>query len=225
MTAPLAAWANVSLALMGPAVVAVAATQAGPNLPVLVANALGLAAIALIALAVITWAILGEGYRWRRLGLGNWSLLTPLSAIALTAFFVFVFGPLASWALAGLGDRGFAPGIETAIQLPTAYLTLTIVVVAAAEELLYRGYAIERLFDLTGSYLVASAVSVIAFGLAHVPMWGLAAAATTIASGGILTGIYVWRRDLVALILAHIATDVCGLVIAPQLARAATGSL
>ena len=90
--------------------------------------------------------------------------------------------------------------------------------------MLYRGYAIERLVDLTGSYLVASAVSVIAFGLAHVPMWGLAAAATTIASGGILTGIYIWRRDLVALILAHIATDVCGLVIAPQLARAATGS-
>src|SRR5260370_25551329 len=52
-----------------------------------------------------------------------------------------------------------------------------------------------RLFDLGGSYLLASIVSVVAFGLAHVPMWRWAPAATTIVSGGILTVVYPWRQD------------------------------
>jgi membrane protease YdiL (CAAX protease family) len=94
------------------------------------------------------------------------------------------------------------------------------VIVAPGEELLYRGYAITRLFDLTGSYVLASIVSVAAFGLAHVPMWGWAPAATTIVSAGIVTVIYLWRQDILALILAHVATDLYGIVLASHLARA-----
>jgi membrane protease YdiL (CAAX protease family) len=75
------------------------------------------------------------------------------------------------------------------------------------------------LSDLAGSYLLASIVSVVAFGLAHVPMWGWPPAATTIVSGGVLTVVYLWRQDS-ALILAHIATDLYGIVLAPHLARA-----
>src|SRR5260370_35561120 len=52
-----------------------------------------------------------------------------------------------------------------------------------------------RLSDLAGSYLLARIVSVVAFGLAHVPMWRWAPAATTIVSGGILTVVYPWRQD------------------------------
>jgi membrane protease YdiL (CAAX protease family) len=96
----------------------------------------------------------------------------------------------------------------------------TIVIVAPAEELLYRSYAIARLSDLTGSWLLASIVSVVSLGLAHVPMWGWAPAATTIVSGGIGTVVYLWRRDIVALILAHIATDLYGIVLAPDIAHA-----
>jgi hypothetical protein len=32
--------------------------------------------------------------------------------------------------------------------------------------------------------------------------------------------VYLWRQDILALILAHIATDLCGVVLAPNLARA-----
>jgi membrane protease YdiL (CAAX protease family) len=131
-----------------------------------------------------------------------------------------LFGPIAYWVLARSGSQSFGAGIEAVSQLPTAYLILTIVIVAPAEELLYRGYAIARLSDLAGSYLLASIISVVAFGLAHVPMWGWAPAATTIVSGGIVTVVYLWRQDIVALILAHIATDLYGIVLAPHLARA-----
>jgi membrane protease YdiL (CAAX protease family) len=181
---------------------------------------MGLVAIVLVTLGVYAWAILGEGYALKRLGFGQRSWTTPLLAIALTAFFVLVFGPIAYWVLARSGFQSFDAGIEAVSQLPTAYLILTIVIVAPAEELLYRSYAIARLSDLTGSYLLASIVSVVALGLAHVPMWGWAPAATTIVSGGIGTAVYLWRQDILALILAHIATDLYGIVLAPHLASA-----
>ena len=220
--ARLAAWGNVALALTGPTVVAAIGAHAPPSVPTLAAHGIGVAAIALLAVAVTMRAVLGEGYAWRRLGFGNVSVATPLLALGLTAFFVFLFGPAANLVLAQLGGQDFTGAIAAANRLPSLYLTSTIVIVAAAEEVLYRGYAIERLFDLTGSYPVASIVSVIAFAVAHVPVWGVAPAATMIAAGGILAAVYLWCRDLVALILAHIATDVCGIVLAPLLAHAAT---
>ena len=217
----ISAWANVTLALAGPALVAVVGGQLAPNRLTLAAHGISLLAIVLITLGVFAWAILGEGYALKRLGFGQCSwMTTPLLAIALTAFFVLVFGPIAYWGLARSGSQSFDVGIETVSHLPTAYLMLTIVIVAPAEELLYRGYAIARLSDLTGSCLLASVVSIVSLGLAHVPMWGWAPAATTIVSGGIGTAVYLWRQDILALIFAHIATDLYGIVLAPYLARA-----
>jgi membrane protease YdiL (CAAX protease family) len=39
---------------------------------------------------------------------------------------------------------------------------------------------------------------------------------TTVFSGGIFTALYIWRRDISFLILAHVATDLYGLCIAPK---------
>ena len=217
----LRAWTNVALALAGPGLVAVVGSQLAPIPLTLASHAVGLLAIALITLGVYAWAMRGEGYTLGRLGFGQRSWATPLIAIALTAFFVLVFGPIAFWVLARSGSQGFGGGIEAVSQLPTAYLMLTIAIVAPAEELLYRGYAIARLSDLTGSSLFASLVSVFACGIAHVPMWGWAPAATTIISGGIATLVYLWRQDIFALIIAHIATDLYGIVLAPHLLHAA----
>jgi hypothetical protein len=47
--------------------------------------------------------------------------VTPLIAIALTAFFVLVFGPIAYWVLARSGSQSFNLGIAAVNQLPTAY--------------------------------------------------------------------------------------------------------
>ena len=216
----LRAWANVTLALAGPGLVALVGSQLAP-IPLTVApHAVGLLAIVLITLGVYAWAMRGEGYALGRLGLGQCSGATPFIAIALTAFFVLVFGPIAYWVLARSGSQGFGAGIEAVSQLPTAYLILTIAIVAPAEELLYRGYAIARLFDLTGSYLFAGIVSVIACGIAHIPMWGWAPAATMIVSGAIATLVYLWRQDILVLIIAHIATDLYGIVLAPQIPSA-----
>ena len=55
-------------------------------------------------------------------------------------------------------------------------------------------------------------MSLAAFVLVHLPVWGPGPAATTLVSGGILTLLYIWRRDVLMLICAHVATDLWGLM-------------
>ena len=92
-----------------------------------------------------------------------------------------------------------------------------LITAGVVEEALYRGFAIERLTALTGSKGLAAILSLAAFSAAHVPFWGLAALAAPIVGGGFFTLVYLWRRDLVACMVAHIAVDFVGLVLAPAL--------
>ena len=63
----LSAWANITWALTGPALVAVLGARFAPRPLTLAAHAIGLVAIALITLGVYAWAILGEDYALKRL--------------------------------------------------------------------------------------------------------------------------------------------------------------
>jgi membrane protease YdiL (CAAX protease family) len=70
---------------------------------------------------------------------------------------------------------------------------------------------------MTGSYPLAGAASAVLFGLAHVPVWGWGLALTATNAGGFFTIVYLWRRDLGALIIAHVASDFVGLIVGPML--------
>ena len=122
-----------------------------------------------------------------------------------------MYGPIAAKFLAVWSNRGFASGITPFLSLPRWYLWLTIVVVAGGEEWLYRGYAIGRLEALTGSTAIAAAVSLGAFALAHLPLWGLSISMTMIVSGAIFTGLYIWSHDVLLLIVGHVLTDLYGI--------------
>lgn len=215
------AWINVIVALTGLGIVAFIGQRWPVSSDPLIAHVVGLSAIVAIAVGVYAMAVLDEGYTLSRLGFGKLGWTTPVMALALVALFVLVFGPFAYWLVAQLGAGDFGRGLAATQQLPTPYLIVTIVVVASVEELLYRGYAIPRLSELTGSTIAAAVISVLAFGLVHVPMWGWGPALTTVLSGAILTGAYVWRQDLPALMLAHVATDLYGLVIAARVTHGA----
>ncbi len=217
MTSAASAWANVIVALAGPLAIAILGAAFASDS--LAAHAIGLLAIVLLVIGVYAAAFLLEGYDWQRLGFAKISWHTPLLGLALAAFFIFIFGPLATQALKSFDTAGFERGLAVTGRMPGAYLVLTILLVATAEELLYRAYAIERIADLTGSRWLAAAISILAFTAAHVPMWGLAPALTTAVSGGILTLVYLWRPDVTALIIAHVATDIFGIVVAPYLVR------
>ncbi|MFV0279475.1 MAG: CPBP family intramembrane glutamic endopeptidase [Rhodoblastus sp.] len=103
------------------------------------------------------------------------------------------------------------------MQWPLWLRLFMLVTAGVAEEALYRGFAIERLSALTGRRWLAALIALCAFVAAHMPFWGLGAIATPIVGGGFFTLIYLWRRDLVACMVAHIAVDSVGLLLAPAL--------
>lgn len=95
-------------------------------------------------------------------------------------------------------------------QLMTApfwWRFISVVRAAVGEEILFRGYAIERLRELSGSVRVASIISCAIFALEHVGLWGWGHLLIAGFAGAILTLLYLWRRDLWASVTAHFIVD------------------
>jgi membrane protease YdiL (CAAX protease family) len=180
------------------------------------ASASGLGLFCLLLRGVVSIARIGERLSLAQMGFGRTSWRSAPSAVLLALFFIFIFGPLAGAALAHVAPSAFDDGKRALARLPVWYVGVTIIIVAAGEEWLYRGYAIERLEALTGSTPAAGIVSLLMFGIAHLPLWGLAAALSTLASGAIFTALYIWRRDIVALAAAHVLVDRYGLMAIPM---------
>lgn len=213
---PLVTLLGPGLALLGPGVIALLwrwstrhAVSVRRSLPWLVAFVLLLA-------GVVAIARFGEQQRWADLGFGTTTWLSIPVGLLLALFFILVFGPVAVWCLARAGLGSFAAGQDRLAALPRWYLGLAIAIVAAGEEWLYRGYAIERLEVLTGDAWIAGGISLLLFGIVHLPLWGFGVALTTLVSGGILTALYILQRDVALLMLAHVVTDLYGLVRPPS---------
>lgn len=103
------------------------------------------------------------------------------------------------------------------LQWPLWLRLFMLITAGVVEEALFRGFAIERLTALTGKRWLAALIALAAFVAAHVPFWGLGAIATPIVGGGFFTLVYLWRRDLIACMVAHLAVDSVGLLLAPAL--------
>lgn len=207
-------WGSLALALAGPGVAA-GLSRSIPEEGELAARAATLGLFAAIIAIVLIIAVRIDYAGRRELGFAQSSLASMVLAAPLAAFFILVYGPAAYWALETLNLPSFATGASSFDDLPRWYLAASIIFVAGGEEWLYRGYAIERLERLTGRPVVAATLSTAAFCLVHFPIWGAGPALTTAVSGGVLAGLYLWRRDVLMLMIAHIGTDLYGLAINP----------
>jgi len=97
-------------------------------------------------------------------------------------------------------------------------LPVKLVIVGTAvvtEELLWRGYPIERLTELTGSLWVGAATSVVVFLAVHFPAWGIVGAIPQAIFTVALVGVYVTTRNVVASILTHTVINVVMLLVVP----------
>jgi membrane protease YdiL (CAAX protease family) len=100
-------------------------------------------------------------------------------------------------------------------RLPVWLLALTCIRGGVAEELFYRGYAIERLNALGLNRFWAAAIPVLIFSLGH---WntGWANVLNALLLGVVLSLFYIWRRDLVANMIGHCLVDFIS-VVGPRL--------
>lgn len=85
------------------------------------------------------------------------------------------------------------------------------------EELLFRGYALERIESETGSRLVAAVSSTAAFVLAHKSdTWSWGSLVLIAQPAALITAVYLRSRDLLTAITVHALNDAIGLLLLEQ---------
>lgn len=101
---------------------------------------------------------------------------------------------------------------DTLAAAPTWWLAISVVRAGVSEEILFRGYPIERLKELTGSNTVSAIAPLVLFSLAHVGPWGWTHLIIAGFGGAMFTLLYSWRRNLWVNILAHVLVDGIGIL-------------
>lgn len=169
----------------------------------------GMAALTVLLLAIV---VFWEKQPLSSIGLKPPTLDAVFWGVGLAVAIIYLLGPLLMALPGWLGLKGFEVGLAKAAKFPWWYIVFTIIVVGTAEEILFCGFAIERLGSITGYLWVACLISAAAAAFAHVPMWGWGVTPSLFVSGLIAALLYVWFRDLTPLIVAHITTDIAGIV-------------
>jgi membrane protease YdiL (CAAX protease family) len=103
-------------------------------------------------------------------------------------------------------------------QGPAEYLLafLLVAVVAVAEEVIFRGYMILRLTEITRSSVAAILLSSVIFALGH-GYEGTVGVVTVGFMGLAFAIVYVWTGSLAAPILMHFLQDFVGIILLPLL--------
>ncbi|MGE5530297.1 MAG: lysostaphin resistance A-like protein [Patescibacteria group bacterium] len=147
--------------------------------------------------------------RWRSFALGGLLFLAH----------VLLLYPATEWLRNALGLPGYAAGMESVLALPVWFRIIAVLTAGIVEETLFRAYAVTRLARLTGSMWLAVVLSSSVFAALHLPAWGIGPSFSFFAGGLAMTGFFIWRRDLLAMIVAHAAIDAWGLIVSPLFAR------
>jgi len=102
---------------------------------------------------------------------------------------------------------------ENVERLPTMGFGVALafsLVVSVSEELLFRGLIVTRLRSLTGSWMLAVAISSIFFAVLHIPQGGMPVA--VIFGLSVILGFWmVWQGNLIVPIIAHMLFDLTSL--------------
>lgn len=102
-------------------------------------------------------------------------------------------------------------------RLSTAQRLRIALVAGITEEVLFRGYLVERLVELLGSPLLAGGVSLVAFVVAHYGFWDAEESVGIAAVTAALVALYLWTRSLPVVVAVHVLHDSIGLLLAGRL--------
>ena len=181
----------------------------------IVTKCLGQAVLWLLFTAVIGIVVLWEKQPLASLWLRPFHWQSAAWAGVLVLAHILLLFPVTEWVRKAAGLPGYADGMEEALALPAWFRVVAVVTAGVVEETLFRGYAMTRLARLTGSLWLAAAVSASVFAALHLPVWGAGPSFAFLIGGVANTAFFIWRRDLLAMIIAHVAIDAWGLVITP----------
>ena len=138
---------------------------------------------------------------FRAPGLTDWiiAILAGILMLALLALILLVVFPALRW-----NESSQQASI---LALPYWLNALIVVRAAVSEEILFRGYPMERLEETTGSRAIAGVVTCAVFTLDHISFWGWHHIFIAGTAGAALTVLYIWRRNIWVNMIAHFMVD------------------
>jgi len=139
--------------------------------------------------------------------------------VLYAAFALVVVMPLRELARRAVGLPGFAGGMERVLALPLWFRVAAAVTAGIVEDTLFLGFSFTRLMALTHSLWIAAAVTLIATAAVHIPNWGAGPSLSFLVGGIPAVAFFVWRNDLLAMIVSHACIDVWGIAVTPLFSR------
>ncbi len=168
---------------------------------------------------ILTLVLLGIVLFWEKRSLASIGIKAMSWRDALWGVIGFVIGIIAfiftTPLIQMLGLESTAAGIGQLAKTPLTLRVGIVVTAAITEEILFRGYPIERLSELTGRLGLGAAIAYVAFVLLHIPFWGLGGAVQIGVWSLIITVLYVKRRNLPATMLMHLLNDAYAFILLP----------
>jgi len=106
-------------------------------------------------------------------------------------------------------------GTTRLASLPLGSRIAIVLTAGIAEEIMFRGYAIERLATLTGSIAVGAAIAYLVFVALHLSFWGPGGTIQIGVWSVLVTALYVLQRNLWPCILMHVLNDAYAFILLP----------
>ncbi len=161
--------------------------------------------LALLAL-VLGWErrpLASIGIVWGNYQAWAWGAALGLSMLSITAASVHFSLRAGKSPMA----EGSAAGLKRLTSTPLWFRYAAVLTAGITEEIVFRGYPIARLHEMTGNMWLAAALPLAVFVLAHLSAWSADHLVGVLIAGSLLTGFYLWQQDLVACMIAHAIID------------------
>jgi uncharacterized protein len=131
-----------------------------------------------------------------------------VGALVLTAIQVLQFAVIIP--LFHLDTGAIMARRQSIMNTPYWYRILLVLRAAITEEVIYRGYLIEKVRQLWKSTTAAVILSVAAFTYSHLGGWGPVQLIAVGGGGLVFALLYIWRKDLPSNMIAHFLADAAG---------------
>jgi len=170
-----------------------------------------------IALGVVAVVLYWERQSLRSIGFRSLTRKEGLLALLLGILLFVLVLTLGIFIERVVGIATSTMGVVAALAKYPIWLRALLAARAGfVEEILYRGYPIERVNHLTGRIWPGALIGLIIHTAIHIPPLGLGhTVGVVLPIGIILAGLYIWKRNLTLNITVHFLIDFLALVLLP----------
>jgi membrane protease YdiL (CAAX protease family) len=172
-------------------------------LPIQLAPTLEIALQGLVAGTVIGFAVRLEECTLNDIGFQRPTIVDFVYVIGTTVAALLVFAGTDPFVSAlGLPVTDGASAVTAGVGVGLAFVTA--VTIGVVEEILYRGYAIERLNEYVESPAIAGGISWGTFTIAHAVVWPVGNLIQVATVAAVFTLVYLRRRSLFPVVSSHV---------------------